>query len=137
MNKNIIRTTIAVLFTTLILTGCRVSAEVSAPTIHTEPVTTTVPATETIEDFEFGQEVWYVTGDDDAYLIRYTVVGQHGELIEVVPYFTSDVQQLKESMGCTYLIEMDQIYLDRYEAMVAVAEANGKTFEEYWGGYDG
>lgn len=132
-----IRTIIAALSATLMLTGCGMPAEVTAPTIHTVPVATTIPATETLKDFEFGQEVWYVEGECDAYLIRYAVVGQNGELVEVVPYFTSDVQQLKESMGDTTLIEMDQVYLDRYEAMVAVAEANGQTVEEYWGGYDG
>ena len=123
----------------MLITGCGASAEppvTTEPTIHTEPVTTTVPATETLEDFEFGQEVWCVEGEDDTYLVRYAVVDQHGELVEVVPYFTSDVQQLRESMVCTYLIEMDQVYLDRYDAMVAVAEANCETFEEYWGEYN-
>lgn len=142
MNRNKIRTIIAALSVTLMFTGCGAPAEVTAPTIHTEPVATTVavtepiPATGTLKDFEFGQEVWSVCQSNDgegAYLIRYAVVGQNGEMVEVVPYFTSDVQQLKESMGDTTLIDMSQVYLDRHEAMVAVAEANGETFEEYWG----
>lgn len=134
---------IAIIIAIMLLTGCGAPTEVTAPTIHTEPVATTVavtepiPVTETLKDFEFGQEVWCVGDDSDAYLIRYAVVGQNGELVEVVPYFTSDVQQLKESMGDTTLIDMSQVYLDRYDAMVAVAEANGETFEEYWGEYDG
>lgn len=138
MKRNKMRTGIVALSTAMMLTGCGVPAEVSAPAFENPAPTTTiatVPATETLEDFEFGQEVWYVEGNDDAYLVHYAVVGQHGELVEVVPYFTSDVQKLKESMGGTYLIEISQVYLDRYEAMVAVAEANGETFEEYWGEY--
>lgn len=125
-----IRTIIAALAATLMLTGC---CEVSAPTIHTEPVPTTVSATEALEDFKFGQEVWCVEGDGDAYLVRYAVVGQNGELVKVVPYFTSDVQQLRESMGDASLIEIDQVYQDKVAAMIAVAEANGESFEMYWG----
>ena len=130
---------IAIIIAIMLLTGCGASIEpivTTEPTIYTEPVATTVPATETLKDFEFGQEVWSVRQSNDgdgAYLIRYAVVGQNGELVEVVPYFTSDVQQLKESMGDTSMIEMDQVYRDKYDAMVAVAEANGETFEEYWG----
>lgn len=146
MNRNKIRTTIAALSATLLLTGCgaeRTYEDWDVPTFGgwstetTIPVTETIPITESTQhQFDFGQEVWCVEGNSDACLVRYAIVGQHGDLVEVVPYFTSDVQQLRESMGCPYLIEMDQVYLDRYDAMVAVAEANGETFEEYWGEYN-
>lgn len=143
MKKNKIISIIAAISATIMFTACGETAQHTDAThtdntIATEPMATTIPATETLKDFEFGQEVWgvcYSTNGNSASLVRYAVVGQQGELVEVVYYFTSDVQQLKESMGCPFLVEMSQVYIDRYEAMVVVAEANGETFEEYWGEY--
>lgn len=82
----------------------------------------------------FGDEVWAVEGEgEDSYLVRYAFISQRDDLIEVTPYFTSDVQQLRESMGETQFIDPDRVYLDRIAAMSAVAEACGETFEQYWG----
>lgn len=82
----------------------------------------------------FGDEVWAVEGDgEESYLIRYAFISQRDDLIEVIPYFTSDVQQLRESMDETQFIDPDRMYLDRTAAMSAVAEACGETFEQYCG----
>ncbi len=132
--------------TAMLFTGCCSADEtkVALEVVGTEPVTNitaleSIPATEPFEsEFEFGQELWVVeVEDNEAWLSRYAFVGQKdGELIEAVPYFTSDIEQLQEALEHNpyiYIIDMDCIYEDRYEAMVAVAEANGETFEEYWG----
>lgn len=132
--------------TAMLFTGCGSATEikVSLEVVGTEPVTNvtaleTIPATEPIESqFEFGQELWVVEIEDgETWLSRYAFVGQKDEtLVEAVPYFTPDVEQLREVLNenpCIYLIDMKRIYEDRYEAMAVVAEANGETFEEYWG----
>lgn len=101
----------------------------SAESTQTEP-------SEPANDFglSFGDEVWAVEGEgEDSYLVRYAFISQRDDLIEVTPYFTSDIQQLRESMGETQLINPERMYLDRIAAMFAVAEACGETFEEYWG----
>lgn len=102
-----------------------------------EPVgnTQTEPS-EPANDFglSFGDEVWAVEGEgEESYLVRYAFISQRDDLIEVIPYFTSDVQQLRESMGETQFIDTERVYLDRIAAMSAVAEACGETFEQYWG----
>ena len=89
-------------------------------------------------EFEFGQELWVVeVGDGETWLSRYAFVDQKDEtLVEAVPYFTNDLDQLKEVLSHNPdidLIEIKRVYEDRYEAMSVVAEANGETFEEYWG----
>lgn len=82
----------------------------------------------------FGDEVWAVEGEgEESYLVRYAFISQHDDLIEVTPYFTSDVQQLRESMSETQFINPERVYPDRIAAMSAVAEACGETFEQYWG----
>lgn len=82
----------------------------------------------------FGDEVWAVEGEgEESYLVRYAFISRHDDLVEVIPYFTSDVQQLRESMGETQFIDPERVYLDRIAAMSAVAEACGETFEQYWG----
>lgn len=102
-----------------------------------EPVESTqAEPSESANDFglSFGDEVWAVEGEgEESYLVRYAFISQHGDLIEVIPYFTSDVQQLRKSMGETRFIDLERMYLDRIAAMSAVAEACGETFEEYWG----
>lgn len=102
-----------------------------------EPVESTqAEPSEPANDFglSFGDEVWAVEGEgEESYLVRYAFISQHDDLVEVIPYFTSDVQQLRESMGETQFIDPDRVYLDRIAAMSAVAEACGETFEEYWG----
>lgn len=106
-------------------------------TTSLEPVESTqAEPSEPANDFglSFGDEVWAVEGEgEDSYLVRYAFISQRDDLIEVIPYFTSDVQQLRESMGETQFIDPDRVYLDRIAAMFAVAEACGETFEEYWG----
>lgn len=82
----------------------------------------------------FGDEVWAVEGEgEESYLVRYAFISQRDDLIEVIPYFTSDVQQLRESMGETQFVDPERVYLDRIAAMSAVTDACGETFEEYWG----
>lgn len=135
--------------TAMLFTGCGSADEtkVTMEVVGTKPATIitaleTVPATEYIESqFEFGQELWVVEIENgETWLGRYAFVGQKDEtLVEAVPYFTPDVEQLREVLNenpCIYLIDISRIYEDRYEAMVAVAEANGETFEEYWGEYN-
>lgn len=106
-------------------------------TTRLEPVESTqAEPSDPANDFglSFGDEVWAVEGEgEDSYLVRYAFVSQRDDLIEVTPYFTSDVQQLRESMGETRLIDPERVYLDRIAAMSAIAEACGETFGEYWG----
>lgn len=137
--------------TAMLFTGCGSAAEikVSLEVVGTEPVTniTTlepIPTTEPIESqfesqFEFGQKLWIVeTENDRAWLGLYAFVGQKDEeFVEAVPYCTSDAEQLREVLSYDpyiYLLDVDCIYEDEYDAKVAVAEANGETFEEYWSG---
>lgn len=123
----------------MILAGCNISDPAQTESVPTAPVAEWEPVTEPYEQpndwgLAFGDEVWAVKSDDsDAYLIRYAFISQRGNMVEVVHYFTSDIQQLRESMGDTELIDADRVYTERHDAMVAVAEANGETFEEYWG----
>lgn len=112
-----------------------------------EPSDTSEPETEIkfyhedgLTDFEFGDEIWTVEVDKQcvsAYLVHYSVVGQKGEIVEAVPYWSSDVNYIREvlSYGTTtiYSFHINQIYREQYDAMVAVATLNGETFEEYWG----
>lgn len=140
---------IAVLSATLMLAGC---GEVSAPTIYTEPVATTIATEATTETqpintrFEFGEEVWIMTADEDSvyYLGRYNVVTEYENFVAVVPCWGYDISDLREKLELLasappseesgiYLFTMDQVYQDKVAAMIAVAEANGETFEEYWG----
>lgn len=104
---------------------------------HLEPVESTQEEpSEPANEFglSFGDEVWAVEGEgEESYLVRYAFISQRDDLIEVIPYFTSDVQQLRESMGETQFIDPKRMYLDRIAAMAAVAEACGETFEQYWG----
>lgn len=93
-----------------------------------------------LTDFEFGDEIWTTEIDKSslsAYLLRYSVVGQQGEIVEVVPYWTSDTSYIREVLSSSettiYSFAINQIYRDKYDAMVAVATLNGETFEEYWG----
>lgn len=123
----------------MILAGCNISDPAQTGSVPTAPAAEWEPVTEPYEQpndwgLAFGDEVWAVGSDgSDAYLIRYAFISQKGSMVEVVPYFTSDTQKLRESMGYTDLIEADRMYTGQYDAMVAVAEANGETFEEYWG----
>lgn len=132
--------------TAMLFTGCGSEDEtkVALEVVGSEPVTTittmeSIPATEPFEsEFEFGQEIWVVeVENNEAWLGRYAFVGQKDEeFIEAVPYCTSDVEQLREVLSYDpyiYLLDVNCIYEDRYEAMVAVAEANDETFEGYWG----
>lgn len=102
-----------------------------------EPVESTqTESSELANEFglSFGDEVWAVEGEgEESYLVRYAFISQHDDLVEVIPYFTSNVQQLRESMGETQFVDPDRMYFDRIAAMSAVAEACGETFEEYWG----
>lgn len=107
------------------------------PITRLEPVESTqAEPSEPANEFglSFGDEVWVVEGEgEESYLVRYAFISQRDDLIEAIPYFTSDVQQLRESMGETQFIDPDRMYLDRTAAMSAVAEACGETFEQYWG----
>ena len=92
-----------------------------------------------LKDFEFGDEIWTTEINKQslsAYLVRYAVVGQRDDVVEAVPYCTSDPDQLREVLSYDppiYSFAINQIYRDEYDAMAAVAELNGETFEEYWG----
>ena len=117
-------------------------------TVSTEaPSDTSEPKTEIklyhedgLTDFEFGDEIWTVEVDKlstSVYLLHYSVVGQKGEIVEAVPYWSSNVDYIRKvlSYGTTtiYPFFINQIYREQYDAMVAVATLNGETFEEYWG----
>lgn len=111
------------------------------PEVETKPeVKTEYYHEDGLKDFEFGDEIWTVEVDKQCLkvsLVHYSVVGQKGEIVEVVPYWANDVDYIREvlSYGTTtiYSFAINQIYRDQYDAMVTVAELNGETFEEYWG----
>lgn len=128
-----------VIMVSMILAGFNIPNPAQMESVPAAPTAYWEPVTEPYEQpndwgLTFGDEVWVVESDgDDAYLIRYAFIAQKGSVVEAAPYFTSDIQQLRESMGDTELIDADRVYTERYDAMIAVAEANGETFEEYWG----
>lgn len=153
MKHKLITGLIAFIITAMLFTGC--GADYTAPIVTDAPPTTTSNTNEDIvenddvtkyyhedglKDFEFGDEIWTVEVDKQCLkvgLVHYSVVGQQGEIVEAVPYWANDVDYIREvlSYGTTtiYSFAINQIYRDQYDAMVAVAELNGETFEEYWG----
>ena len=134
----------AIVIVAMLFTGCTCEEhpydDWEVPTFGDgKDTVSTVPTTESIKSrFEFGQELWVVEIEGgETWLGRYTFIGQKDkEFIEAIPYFTPYAEQLKEVLNenpCIYLIDINRVYEDRYEAMAVVAEANGETFEEYWG----
>ena len=72
------------------------------------------------------------------------MVTEYENFVAVVPCWGYDISDLREKLELLAsapiseesgidLFMMDQVYQDKVAAMVAVAEANGETFETYWG----
>lgn len=129
----------------LLLTACGADSaeEWEVPNFGSGPVAdahATEPTDNTGERFNFGQEVWSVRRSDDggdAYVVRYAVVAQDGDLIAVVPMFTTDADDMREALenaaqmpldgsGHLYLVERDNCYLTPEEAETAADRENGE-----------
>lgn len=146
MKKAKLRTALAAVTVGLMLTGCGESAMATetltwknpTPVTIVEPVAIAAATEPAGERFRFGQEVWSVRhseGDGTAYIVRYAVVAQEGELIAVAPWFTGDAAELREAMTYAagapldgepyiYLVTEDNCYLDQEEAQAVADEEN-------------
>lgn len=101
-----------------------------------EAVCETAPAQ---EGATFGQEVWAVRRSADgggAYVVRYAVFAQDGDLLAVVPMFTEDLGELRRALteaaeapldgtGHLYLVHLDNCYPDQEAAQAAADRENG------------
>lgn len=111
----------------MLLGGC------SAAALETVPIASDAAVMATESRFAFGQEVWSVrrsSGDDQAYVVRYAVVAQEGNLVAVVPMFTPDSEELRQTLtemaqmpldgtGHLYLVTEDNCWLDPVQAQAA------------------
>lgn len=127
----------------MILTGCTVAAaDPCEPTAQTEPAASIASTALSIpvgKRFSFGDAVWSVrrsADGGDAYLVRYAVVAQDGDLVAVVPMFTPDPAAMRESLeyaaelpldgtGVLDLVMVSNCYTDAAAAQAAAARENG------------
>ena len=124
----------------LMFAGCSVAPENETAlevigTVAVEPI-------DSVENcFDFGQIVWSVRRSvdrEDAYLVRYMVVAQEGELVAVVPIFNPDpvetravlieaAQMPMDGTGHLDLVLADNCYQSREQAQVAADRENGEV----------
>ena len=127
----------------LLLSGCGAGAAETEPPVPTfgSGYMATAP-TESAESsrFAFGDEVWSVrrsADGGDAYLVRYMVVSQEGELVAVVPMFNPDPEEVRDVLmdaaempldgtGMVQLVQVGNCYLDPAEAQAAADRENGE-----------
>lgn len=124
----------------LMLAGCGAEPE---PKTTLEVIgTAAVEPIASIENcFDFGQIVWSVRRSvdrEDAYLVRYMVVAQEGELVAVVPIFNPDpvetravlieaAQMPLDGTGHLDLVLVDNCYQYREQAQMAADRENGEV----------
>lgn len=110
-------------------------------TVAVEPVDSVEPIDSIENCFDFGQIVWSVrrsVGREDAYLVRYMVVAQEGELVAVVPIFNPDPEETRavlieaaqmplDGTGYLDLVLTDNCYQSREQAQMAADRENGEV----------
>lgn len=140
--KKIIAFLIAAAITIPILTGCGGSLEWDdTPLFEQKPVPVTIVEQKinqtdevTAERFVFGDVVYSVcrsADGGDAYVVRYMVFAQSGELVAVVPMFNPSPEETREVLidtaqmpldgsGHLYLVTVDNCYQTQEEAQDAM-----------------
>lgn len=142
MHKRILFSACGVAAAGMILAGCAADPALTAPVptfgagpAVTEPVQESMPV-----GVAFGSVVWSVrrsADGGDAYLVRYMVVAQEGELVAVVPMFNPDPEEVRavlmdaaemplDGTGMLDLVQIDNCYRDPAEAQAAVDRENGE-----------
>lgn len=112
---------------------------VAEPVVFPAAEVQTVRETEPVrERFVFGQEVWAVRRSVDgggAYVVRYAVFAREGDLVAVVPMFTTDPEELRQVLkeaaaapldgtGHLVLVEVGNCYGTQEEAQAAADREN-------------
>lgn len=132
-----------VLLAAALLTGCCNNEWSGKPLFEAKPIPVTIveqgadmPAESAGERFGFGDVVYAVRTNMDgggAYVVRYTVIADIGDVVAVVPMFTTDMGQLWDSLigaaqepldgsGFVELVTPDNCYGSQEAAWAAAEE---------------
>lgn len=135
----------SVMLAAAMLSGCSTQEETGTPLFERRPIPVTVVEQESDaptelagERFGFGDVVYAVRTSADgggAYVVRYTVIADIGDVIAVVPAFTADMGQLWDSLigaaqapldgsGCVELVVPDNCYGNEAAAWAAAEGSN-------------